>query len=47
MTYLAKPRLHHPTLPANKLGFTRRDYDGKISTLCAGRVGWCSLGLAR
>jgi 2-oxoglutarate ferredoxin oxidoreductase subunit beta len=21
MTYLAKPRLHHPTLPANKLGF--------------------------
>ena len=24
MTYLAKPRLHHPTLPANKLGFTRR-----------------------
>ncbi|HEX7441972.1 MAG TPA: 2-oxoacid:ferredoxin oxidoreductase subunit beta, partial [Caldimonas sp.] len=36
MTYLAKPRLHHPTLPANKLGFTRRDYEGKISTLCAG-----------
>ncbi len=36
MTYLAKPRLHHPTLPANKLGLTRRDYEGKISTLCAG-----------
>jgi pyruvate/2-oxoacid:ferredoxin oxidoreductase beta subunit len=36
MTYLAKPKLHHPTLPANKLGFTRRDYEGKISTLCAG-----------
>jgi 2-oxoglutarate ferredoxin oxidoreductase subunit beta len=36
MTYLAKPRLHHPTLPHNKLGFTRRDYEGKISTLCAG-----------
>ncbi|MEO8523999.1 MAG: 2-oxoacid:ferredoxin oxidoreductase subunit beta [Caldimonas sp.] len=36
MTYLAKPRLHHPTLPTNKLGFTRRDYEGKISTLCAG-----------
>ena len=36
MTYLAKPRLHHPTLPSNKLGFTRRDYEGKISTLCAG-----------
>jgi 2-oxoglutarate ferredoxin oxidoreductase subunit beta len=36
MSYLAKPKLHHPTLPANKLGFTRRDYEGKISTLCAG-----------
>ena len=36
MTYLAKPRLHHPTLPRNELGFTRRDYEGKISTLCAG-----------
>jgi 2-oxoglutarate/2-oxoacid ferredoxin oxidoreductase subunit beta len=36
MTYLTKPKLHHPTLPANALGFTRRDYEGKISTLCAG-----------
>jgi 2-oxoglutarate/2-oxoacid ferredoxin oxidoreductase subunit beta len=36
MTYLAKPRLHHPSLPKNKLGFTRRDYEGTISTLCAG-----------
>src|SRR5438477_6577559 len=36
MTYLAKPKLHHPTLPSNALGFTRRDYEGKISTLCAG-----------
>ena len=36
MTYLAKPKLHHPTLRANKLGFTRRDYEGKVSTLCAG-----------
>jgi 2-oxoglutarate ferredoxin oxidoreductase subunit beta len=36
MTYIAKPRLHHPTLPANALGLTRRDYEGKISTLCAG-----------
>jgi len=36
MTYLAKPKLHHPTLKSNKLGFTRRDYEGKISTLCAG-----------
>ncbi len=36
MTYLAKPKLHHPTLPANRLGYTRRDYEGKVSTLCAG-----------
>ena len=36
MTYLAKPKLHHPDLPTNKLGFTRRDYEGAISTLCAG-----------
>jgi len=36
MTYLAKPKLHHPTLERNKVGFTRRDYEGKISTLCAG-----------
>jgi 2-oxoglutarate ferredoxin oxidoreductase subunit beta len=36
MTYLAKPKLHHPTLPKNQLGYTRRDYEGKISTLCAG-----------
>ena len=36
MTYIAKPRLHHPTLETNKVGYTRRDYEGKISTLCAG-----------
>jgi 2-oxoglutarate/2-oxoacid ferredoxin oxidoreductase subunit beta len=36
MTYVAKPKLHHPTLPKNKIGFTRRDYEGKVSTLCAG-----------
>src|SRR5512135_1553752 len=36
MTYLAKPKLHHPELPKNELGLTRRDYEGKISTLCAG-----------
>ena len=36
MTYLAKPRLHHPDLPVNALGFTRRDYEGTVSTLCAG-----------
>jgi 2-oxoglutarate ferredoxin oxidoreductase subunit beta len=36
MTYIAKPRLHHPLLAPNALGFTRRDYEGKVSTLCAG-----------
>src|SRR6516162_2366696 len=36
MTYLAKPKFHHPALPKNKLGYTHRDYEGKISTLCAG-----------
>ncbi len=36
MTYLAKPRLHHPTLQKNPIGYTRRDYEGKVSTLCAG-----------
>ena len=36
MTYIAKPTLHHPTLTRNKVGYTRRDYEGKVSTLCAG-----------
>ena len=36
MTYLAKPKLHHPSLPKNALGYTRRDYEGPVSTLCAG-----------
>ena len=36
MTYLAKPKLHHPELPRNKLGYTHRDYEGTVSTLCAG-----------
>jgi len=36
MTYLAKPKFHHPGLVKNLLGYTHRDYEGKISTLCAG-----------
>jgi len=36
MTWIAKPLLRHPTLERNKVGYTRRDYEGKISTLCAG-----------
>src|SRR5579862_4806849 len=36
MTYLAKPKFHHPKLPTNALGYTHRDYEGSVSTLCAG-----------
>ena len=36
MTFMTKPSLHHPSLIRNKVGFTRRDYEGRISTLCAG-----------
>jgi len=36
MTYITKPVNHHPRLKVNKLGFTRRDYEGPVSTLCAG-----------
>lgn len=36
MTYLAKPRLQHPKLSQNELGLTHRDYEGAVSTLCAG-----------
>jgi 2-oxoglutarate ferredoxin oxidoreductase subunit beta len=36
MTYIVKPKFHHPELPKNALGYTHRDYEGSISTLCAG-----------
>ncbi len=36
MTYIAKPSIHHPGLTKNALGHTRRDYEGAVSTLCAG-----------
>lgn len=36
MTYITKPKLHHPSLTRNKAGYTRRDYEGPVSTLCAG-----------
>lgn len=35
MSYI-KPKFRHPKLPANALGYTVADYDGAISTLCAG-----------
>ena len=36
MTYIAKPKVHHPALQKNALGLIRRDYEGTITTLCAG-----------
>jgi 2-oxoglutarate ferredoxin oxidoreductase subunit beta len=36
MTYLTKPKFRHPNLPKNDLGYTHRDYEGTVSTLCAG-----------
>ena len=36
MSFVSKPRFHHPRLPRNSLGLTRRDYEGAMSTLCAG-----------
>lgn len=35
MTYI-KPTFRHPLLPKNKVGYSRADYEGAISTLCAG-----------
>src|SRR5580698_5155578 len=36
MTFIAKPKIAHPSLPRNPLGMTRRDYEGALSTLGAG-----------
>ncbi len=35
MTYI-RPKFRHPDLPQNDLGYTTREYEGAISTLCAG-----------
>jgi len=35
MSYL-KPKFRHPSLPVNALGYTSKDYEGPLSTLCAG-----------
>ncbi len=32
----AKPKFRHPSLPKNGVGYTKADYEGVISTLCAG-----------
>ena len=36
MTSIAKPPVVHPGLQRNALGLTKRDYEGFMSTLCAG-----------
>ena len=36
MTFVAKPKIHHPLLKVNEIGLKRRDYEGLVSTLCAG-----------
>ncbi len=35
MTY-QRPNFRHPELPVNDLGYTKRNYEGALSTLCAG-----------
>ena len=34
LTYI-KPAFRHPKAPVNDLGWTRQDYEGGLSTLCA------------
>ena len=36
MSSIPKPRVSHPSVRKNKLGLTSRDYEGAVSTLCAG-----------
>jgi 2-oxoglutarate ferredoxin oxidoreductase subunit beta len=36
MSSIAKPPVRHPGLRKNEIGFTVRDYEGAMSTLCAG-----------
>lgn len=35
MSYI-KPKFSHPELPPNRVGYRKSDYEGTISTLCAG-----------
>jgi 2-oxoglutarate ferredoxin oxidoreductase subunit beta len=36
MSYIKKPSAQHPSAIPNKIGLTLRDYEGSMSTLCAG-----------
>ncbi len=44
MSY-TRPKFAHPALPKNKLGYTRKEYEGSLTTLCAG-CGHDSIGAA-
>lgn len=35
MSYI-RPNFRHPQLPSNDIGYTKKDYEGALSTLCAG-----------
>jgi 2-oxoglutarate ferredoxin oxidoreductase subunit beta len=36
VTYIPKPQFRHPGAAVNAIGYARRDYEGAVSTLCAG-----------
>jgi len=36
VSFMTKPVARHPKMPVNALGLTPRDYEGSMSTLCAG-----------
>ncbi len=36
MSFISKPKVLHTKLPKNELGLTTREYEGSMSTLCAG-----------
>jgi len=36
VTYIPKPGFRHPGAAVNAIGYARRDYEGAVSTLCAG-----------
>ena len=36
MSFIKKPRINHPGLDTNAVGLTIQDYEGAMSTLCAG-----------
>jgi 2-oxoglutarate ferredoxin oxidoreductase subunit beta len=36
MSYIGKPEVSHPKSKKNSIGLKRRDYEGVVSTLCAG-----------